>query len=85
MSADLTPEAIESALCEMIAENLLETPPDFDAQSDLFAAGLDSMAIMQLLVMIEDRFGVAIPPEEMTTENFSTIKSITPVVLQYHR
>ncbi len=83
MPSDLTPETIEAALLEMIANNLLETPPDFSIESDLFAAGLDSMAIMQLLVMIEDGFGVAIPPEEMTTENFGTIKAITALVLQY--
>ncbi len=78
-----SPDQIEAALLEMIVGNLLETPPGFGADDDLFAAGLDSMAIMQLLVMVEDRFGAAIPPEEMTTEKFGTIKTIVPLVQKY--
>ena len=42
---------------------MLQTPPGFGTESDLFAAGLDSMAIMQLLLLLEERFGVSLPVE----------------------
>ena len=35
-------------------------------------AGLDSMATMQLLLLIEDRFGIWLPEEDLTRENFAS-------------
>lgn len=44
--------------------------------SDLFDAGLDSMAIMQLLIAIETRLGKAIPVREVTRGNFHSPRAI---------
>ena len=44
--------------------------------SDLFEAGLDSMAIMQLLIAIQTSLGKAIPVREVTRENFNTPRAI---------
>jgi len=47
-----------------------------EMDTDLFAAGLDSMAIMQLLIGIEMRLGKAIPVREVTRENFKSPHAI---------
>ena len=54
------------------------------AVSHLFhvAAGLDSMGIMQLLLAIEDRFGVAIDPADLSRDNFSTAEKIAALVAE---
>ena len=44
--------------------------------NDLFEAGLDSMAIMQLLIAIETRLGKTISVREVTRENFKSARSI---------
>ena len=49
-------------------------------EDDLFEAGLDSMAIMQLLLLIEENFGVDIPASELSRENFSTAKAIAQLI-----
>lgn len=74
------PEALESKLVTLVAERLLEVPRDFSADSDLFAHGLDSMAIMQFLLLIEEEFGVAIPERELTRENFGSVKRVTALL-----
>ena len=38
--------------------------------------GLDSMAMMQLLLLIEERFGLTINPAEMTRERFATASAL---------
>lgn len=70
------PEALETQLLTLISERLLEVPRDFGVESDLFAHGLDSMAIMQFLLLIEEEFGISIPERELTRQNFGSVKSV---------
>ena len=35
-------------------EGIVELPADFPVHGDLFAEGMDSMAVMQLIVVVED-------------------------------
>lgn len=56
----------------LTVEHILEPQEPLKADSDLFSMGLDSMAMMQLLLLIEERFGLTINPAEMTRERFAT-------------
>jgi len=73
---------MENELTVLIATEILDTEHALTPQSDLFAAGLDSMGIMQLLLAIEDRFGVAIDPADLSRENFSTAEKISALVAE---
>lgn len=53
-------------------EGLVELDWDFPEDGDLLAAGLDSMAVMQLVVAVEDCFGVELTPEDLTRKNLET-------------
>lgn len=63
---------LEEQLVTLICERLLETPPGFSASSNLYEAGLDSMAIMQLLLLIEEKYGVILPDSDLSKENFTS-------------
>jgi len=67
---------LEGGLTELISGNLLETGPSFNADSNLYEAGLDSMAIMQLLLLIEQKFGIMLPESDLSRENFNDIRSL---------
>lgn len=54
------------------AEGIVELANDFPDSGDLFAAGLDSMAIMQLAVAAEERFGVLIGISDLNQESLGT-------------
>jgi acyl carrier protein len=73
---------MENELTALIATEILDTDQALTPQSDLFAAGLDSMGIMQLLLAIEDRFGVAIDPADLSRDNFSTAEKIAALVAE---
>ena len=38
------------------------------------------MAIMQLLILIEEEYGVALPENELTRQNFSTVRRVAALV-----
>ena len=73
---------MEEDLIELIRTEILDTAEPLTPRSDLFAAGLDSMGIMQLLLAIEDRFGVAMDPADLSRENFSTAEKISALVAE---
>jgi acyl carrier protein len=63
-------------LLEIISGEILEVGPDFNAHTDLHESGLDSMATMQLLIKIEQAFGVQLAASKLTKENLSTVGNL---------
>jgi acyl carrier protein len=51
-------------------------PPDLELRS----AGLDSLALIELLVSIEDVFGLEFPDELLTAQTFRTTGTLWTVV-----
>lgn len=83
--AILDPSRLERELLRLVRDHLLDgIGEDFDVLASLPDAGLDSMAIMQLLLLIEDRFDVWLPEEDLTRENFACIRSLALAVIRRH-
>ena len=80
MSVQPDLESLRLFLIEILSSEILETPPGFDERSNLFDSGLDSLGTMQLLVRIEQRFGIQIPAGKLTKENSSTIQQLTLLI-----
>ena len=64
------------------SEELLETGEDFTLDCDLFEAGLDSMAIMQLTLLLEREFGVSLPQALIVKNTFSSARNLAQVLMQ---
>jgi len=64
-----TPESIISLLLE---NDILGTEETINEDSDLFTLGLDSLALMQLLLHLENHFAVTIPTANLMSSHFST-------------
>lgn len=73
MKVSCDPKGVLEMLRE---EGILELPADCGVGVDLFEAGLDSMAVMQLIVVIEERYGVALGVADASREALGT-----PVVI----
>jgi acyl carrier protein len=48
--------------------------------ADLFAAGLDSLAIVNVMLAVEDHFDVEIPDEYLNRATFSSIAALATVL-----
>jgi|APGre2960657404_1045060.scaffolds.fasta_scaffold130390_2 acyl carrier protein len=64
----------------MNGEGLLELDWDFPHDGDLAAAGLDSHAVVQLVVAVEDEYGVELLPADLTRENLATPASLAALI-----
>lgn len=66
----------EELLGVIRSEGIVGLAEGFGATDDLFLAGMDSMAVMQLLVAVEERYGVAFATEDVTKAHFGTAAAL---------
>ena len=71
---------MENEILGILRDEILDTSDPIDAESDLFAAGLDSMGIMQLILAIEDHFNTVIDPSELSRDNFANATRIAKLI-----
>lgn len=75
-----TREALESRIYEILQRDLLSVGESFTVESDLVAAGLDSMAVTQLMLAIEECTGVWVDESLLTPENLASTRALAACV-----
>lgn len=55
---------------------------EINPDASLASLGIDSLAMFELIVHIEDDFDLAIPPERITPETFATPSTIWDLLCQ---
>lgn len=72
----------QTQIRHILAENgRLAVPVDsLDDNSDLFAAGLDSLAIVNVLMSLEESFDIELPDDKLSRKSFASIGTIRSVV-----
>ena len=65
---------IEDLFVEFEKERIL---PTYSLRQDL---GIDSLGFVELKEQVERRFGIVIPDDDFTPENFATVSSLTSLI-----
>ena len=76
-------ESIESQLKQMIVERLfLRVDPDAieDDKSLIADYGVDSVCLLELVVCLEETFGIAVGDSEFRVANFATVEALAAFV-----
>jgi len=75
-------ETTEGAIREILATygRLKQSAVDIGVDADLFEAGLDSQAVINVMLAIEERFDFEFPEDRLNRATFATIASINTVV-----
>ena len=73
---------MQDKIRDILAETgrLAVSVESLDDEADLFAAGLDSLAIVNVLMSIEEQFDIELPDEMLSRRSFSSIATISRVV-----
>jgi acyl carrier protein len=79
--------ALRDQIREHLFGTLIPMPAEAwpDDEADLYAAGLDSLRLMQLLVFIEDKVGVNLPDHELTPERTASVRAIVQWIEEHQR
>ncbi len=57
--------------------NVKDLTPDYDLiENDV----VDSLGIMKLVALIEERFGTEVPDEQLVPENFASIRAMSNMI-----
>jgi len=75
-----TLEKLEERVYAILRNDLLAVGDDFTPESDLVAAGLDSMAVTQLMLAIEESTGIWVDESLLTPENLASARSLAACV-----
>jgi acyl carrier protein len=75
---------IEPRFLDLVSEHLRYLDPDarLRPDMDLRALGLDSMRAVNLLLDIEDEYGVALPDSALTAATFASADGLWAAVVQ---
>lgn len=73
-------DRIERELLDAVRQRLVDPDVEMDSTTPLWSVGLDSMAVMQLLLLIEECFGLWLPESGLTRDNLRDVRSLAGVV-----
>ena len=84
MTTPASPAELEPALRVLLAAvgRLGTDPATLAATDDLYAAGLSSLATVDLMLAIEDEFGIEFPQERLNRRTFSSIGAMAEAVAE---
>ena len=77
---ELTREALTQRVFEILRDQLLDVGADFTPRSNLVAAGLDSLAVTQLMLAIEESTGLWVDESLLTPEHLASAESLASLV-----
>ena len=76
----LAPEAIVKVLTTFIDATIMARGHPVEPDDDLELAGLDSMALLKILLFIEAEYGFWMPDEDLVEENIRTVRSLATYI-----
>jgi acyl carrier protein len=76
----MSPEEIAGALTAFVNGHIMARGRAIAADDDLEAAGVDSMAMLKILLFIEAEFGFWMPDEDLVQENLASARTLATYV-----
>ena len=76
-------KSVEERICAYIAENILFSNngyPHSDEASFLEEGIVDSMGIMELVMFVEEQFGITVEDEELVPDNFDSVSRLAAYI-----
>ena len=78
-----TRERLTDLIHRILRDDLLAVDGDFSPQSNLIESGLDSLAVTQLLLAIEEATGVWTDESLLTPENLETAETLAASIYEH--
>ena len=76
----MTKQDLEQTIFTIVREEILQVDETFTPETNLVEAGLDSLALTQLMLAIEESTGVWIDESLLTEETLANVISLSELV-----
>ncbi|HLP77735.1 MAG TPA: phosphopantetheine-binding protein [Candidatus Paceibacterota bacterium] len=76
MTPETDPKIIVAKLCEFARTNFVAEGVEFDENSPLSDAGIDSFALVELVLFCERVLGVRVPDSHLTGDNLASMSAL---------
>lgn len=72
---------VNAAIQDFLATELLSPGTELDAETPLLTTELlDSMGVLTLVGFVEDEFGIIVNADEVSVENFASVRTVAQLV-----
>lgn len=78
----VTEEQIKKDLIIYIKEEILDESIEMNEESTLTELGIDSFSVVELVLFLERKHGIAIPEKDMLPQNFKSVQSLANCAIQ---
>ena len=85
MIPETDPKKISAKLCEFARTNFVAEGVEFDENSPLSQAGIDSFALVELVLFCERVLGVRVPDSHLTPTNLASMSSLANCIAELAR
>ena len=72
----IQPSEIEAELLAFLRRDIFSPEANLTAETDLVAAGFDSMSLVKTLLHVETKYGRWIPESEITSEALASVRAL---------
>ena len=79
---DISREELEQRIFDIVREGILSVDDTFTKETNLIEAGLDSLALTQLMLAIEESTGVWVDESLLTEETLASVLTLSALVHQ---
>ena len=70
-------EDISNRVSDYLKNRFLAREVDFDPTQRFADFGIDSMTVVELVMFIEEEFGIVIPADQLTGDNLISLEALT--------
>jgi acyl carrier protein len=85
MTSAPDPKSISDKLCQFARANFLADGVEFNEHSALAEVGIDSFALVELLLCSERTFGVRVPETHLTRNNLVSVATLANCIAELAR
>jgi len=85
MTPETDPKIIAAKLCDFARTNFVAEGVTFDENSPLADAGIDSFALVELVLFCERVLGVRVPDSQLTSTNLASMASLAKCIAELAR
>ena len=85
MKKQISKESISEALLKFARNKVIDESISISAEDKLMSIGIDSHNLLELIIFIEQSFGIKIPDHDLTIGNLSTIDSLANCAFENYK